>query len=248
MSASLHVTDAEAADIVYSAGLDPQRDARARAHAAECAECAAKLDALRASDRSAGALLILLDAPPPRRSAADLVRTAKGRARISVSAPRRAAAAIIAFMVLAGVAAAAIPSSPLHRLIVDALARKGAKAANDGHAGTAPASASSSGVSFSPSGALAIVFNSRNAGSVHLRVSDGDYVALGSTDAAATYRVGSNRITVSQQSAADFDLEIPRGLRELRVIAGGKLIFSRSPGTPMTADTLTINLSARQPR
>jgi len=245
MSDGLHITDAEAATIVYAAGLDPQLDARARSHAAECAECAAKLDTLRASDRSAGALLSVLDVPAASKSAADLVRTAKRRNRISVRAPRRAAASIIAFLVLAGVAAAAIPSSPLHRLIVDVLAVQVRPAPNAGRASSASAVAASSGVSIIPPDALEIIFNNQNAVSVHLHISDGDHVALSSTDVAATYHVGSNRITVSQRSPADFHLEVPRGLRELRILAGHKLIFSRGLRTRMATDTLTIDLSAR---
>jgi len=245
VSAGIHITDAEAATVIYATGLDPLLEGRARSHAVECAECATKLDILRASDRSAGALLTLLDVAAPGESAAGLVQKAKAASRISLGAPRRAAAGIIGLMVLAGVAATAMPSSPLHRLIIDALGAKGTSPANAERASSAPAASAPSGVSISPPPALEIVFNNQNAGALHIRISDGDRVSLSSTDVAATYRVGSSRITVSQPAPADFHLDVPRGLRELRILAGDKLIFSRSPDTRMTTDTLTIHLSAR---
>ena len=96
-----------------------------------------------------------------------------------------------------------------------------------------------------PANALEIVFNDQSVGSIHLRISDGDQVALRSTDAAATYRVGSNRIMVNQSGQADFYLEVPRALPELRILVGDRLIFWRGPVTRMSADTLTIDLSAR---
>lgn len=244
MSPGHHITDAEAASVIYAAGLDPHLDSRALAHASECVECAAKLDALLESDRSAGALLDLLDVPAPKQSAAGLVRSAKARKRMAFGAPRRAAAGIIAFMVLAGVAAAAIPSSPLHRLIVDAFAGKRTATANVGRT-RSPSPAASAGVSITPSSTLEIVFNERSAGSIHVRISDGEQAALSSTDATVTYRVGNNRITVSQSARAEFHLEVPRALRDLRIFAGDRLIFSRGAGTRMSADTLTIDLSAR---
>ncbi|HST07841.1 MAG TPA: hypothetical protein VLJ83_06685 [Gemmatimonadaceae bacterium] len=245
MSDGLHVSDDEAATVIYAAGLDLQLEARVSSHAAQCAECSAKIASLRASDRSAEALLSLLDVPAPRKSARDLVRTAKAETRISARAPRRVAAAIVGFLVLAGVAAAAIPASPLHRLIFGSVARKSTAPANAGRAGPPTAAAASSGVSISAPAALEIVFNHQNAGSVHIRVSDGNQVALASSDVAATYRVGSSRITVSQSGPADFQLEVPRALRELRILAGDTLVFSRGPGTRMKTDTLTVDLSAR---
>lgn len=240
----LHITDADAASVIYATGLDPQLEARVRSHAAECAECTTKLDILRASDRSAGALLTLLDVPAPKKTAAGFVQTARLPGRISLGSPRRVAAGIVALMVLGGAAAAAIPSSPLHRLIVAALGGKGTAPVISSPASRVPTPAAPSGVSINPPPALEIVFRSQNAGVVHLRITDGYQVALTSSDVAATYRVGSSRIIVSQSAPADFHLDIPRSLLRLRVLAGDKLIFSRGPGTQMTTDTLTIHLSA----
>jgi hypothetical protein len=95
---------------------------------------------------------------------------------------------------------------------------------------------------------LQLVFNNQNELTVHLRITDSQQVALSSSDAAATYRVGSNRIVVSQSGPANFQLEIPRTLGDLRILAGGKVIFSRSARipltTPPTTDTLTISIPA----
>ena len=245
MSDGIHITDADAATLVYAAGLDPQLEARARLHAVECAECAAKLDRVRASDQSAAALLTLLDVAAPPKTAAGFVRTARVTGEISLGGPRRVAAGIVVLMFLAGAAAAAIPSSPLHRLIVSALGGKRTAHGVTGPASPVPQGPASSGVSITSPSALEVVFNSESAGALHIRISDGDQVALTSTDVAAIYRVGTSRITVSQATPADFHLDIPRRLRELRILAGDKLIFSRSPDAPMSTDTLTIRLSAR---
>ena len=114
------------------------------------------------------------------------------------------------------------------------------------------AAAPSRGVSFVPSSSLDVVFEPRGggggvagaggAGAVHVRIVDGDQVSLSSPDADATYRVGSNRITVNQ-SAGNFQLEIPRTLPELRVLIGTSVAFDRRLGKAGATDTFTIPLS-----
>jgi len=126
-----HISDAEAATVVYAPGLDPELEARVLSHVASCADCGRRLEALRIADRSIGELLSSLDVPAPGTSAAALMRTARTpRRQIFVTSRRHAAAAVIAFMVVAAAAAAAIPASPLHRFVVRALSgEKGAAAA-----------------------------------------------------------------------------------------------------------------------
>ena len=229
---------------VQSYGQDPGLETRVRSHVVTCAECAMRLEALRVADSSVGELLSSLDVPAPRTSSSAFIRAAQVPKRKWLIAPqRRAAAAVIAFITIATAAAAAIPASPFHRLLVRALAgeRVGRSRTPPPEPPPTPAS---SGVSFTQGSSLDVVFARRGTGgSVHLRLVDGDQVSLSSSDSGATYRVGSNRITVNQSAPANFQLEIPRSLGELRILIGSEVVFERRLGKPMSTDTLTIRLS-----
>ncbi len=238
-----HLTDRDAAMVIYAARLDPQLEARVEWHIAECADCAAKLAALRESDREAGELLSLLDVPVPGTSAQSVLRAAKVSRRHVWLAPRRVAAGIVAFLVLAAAAAAAIPSSPLHRLIFHAPSPNVMTRARSVPQHPAEPGAPS-GVLIAPPASLEIVFNNQNEVTVHLRITDSQQVALSSSDAAATYRVGSNRIIVSQSGRAIFQLEIPHTMGDLRIVASGTVIFSRRARAQTTNDTITISIPA----
>jgi len=257
---AIHITDAEAATVIYAPGLDPGLEARVHSHVAVCAECSVRLEALRVADRSIGELLSSLDVPAPTASSSAFVRAARApKRKWFIARQQRAAAAVIAFMVIATAAAAAIPASPLHQLIVRALRGERAVRTIVPPLESRPTAAASSGVSFTQGSSLDVVFERRGAGgSVHLRLVDGDQVSLSSPDGGATYRgdqaslsspdggatyrVGSNRITVNQSAPANFQLEIPRSLGELRILIGSEVVFERRPGKQMSGDTLTIHL------
>ena len=240
-----HIGDAEAAAIIYAPGRDREMETRVWKHLAMCDECKSRLEDLRHADRSLGELLTSLDVPPRAVSPAAIIRAAKAPERGHFTQPHRRAAAGIIALILAASAAAAIPASPLHRLIVRAMG--GAAPATQRPTPAEPQGppTPSRGVSFVPSSSLDIVFQPRGnggAGVIHVRMVGSDQVSLSSTDAEATYRVGSNRITVSQ-SAGNYQLDVPRSLPELRVLVGSTVAFDRRLGNPAAADTFTIRLS-----
>jgi hypothetical protein len=241
-----HITEAEAAAVVYAPGQDHVLEERVRSHLTVCPQCASRLEELRSADRSTGALLSSLDVRAPSKSASDFIRDIQmPKQRSHLASPRRVAAAIAAFMVMATVAAAAIPASPLHRLIVRAISGDRAPSAGTLPV-TTPAAATSSAVSLSQLSSLDVGFDRRGAGSaVHLSIVEGDQVSLSSEDLDVAYKVGSNRIAVAQSAPADFQLAVPRGLRDLRILIDDRVVFERRAGTSMTADTLTIRLPAQ---
>lgn len=241
-----HIDDSEAAAVIYAAGEYPVVEDRVRSHIATCEICAARMSALRAADREAGELLSILDVPAPPVSERAILRAGKRPERSHVFDGYRRAAAVVAFMVVAG-AAAAIPTSPFHRLLARALGIRGSVAGNT-TAGT-PAravAAASPGVLITPGSTLEILFEgSGTGGAVHVRFVDGGQLSLSSAASGATYRVSSTRINVDQASPGDFDLALPKALREVRIRVGGKIVYERRAGAPLSPDSFTIQLSPR---
>ncbi len=242
---SRHMDDGEAADVIYAHELFPITEDRVRSHISGCDVCAERLRALRDADRDVGELLSTLDAPPPVPCESAIIRAGRARHHPLVAPAYRRAAAAIAFMTVAAVAAAAIPASPLHRLIVAGLASAQKSPAENVPAVTpqTPAPASP-GVFFTPESTLEVVFDRRGtAGVVHARTVDGDQVSLSSLDSGSIYRVSSSRITVDQSPRGDFELSLPRSLRDVRIRIGEELVFERRQGSPTGPDSFTIPLS-----
>ena len=245
---SRHIDDSEAAAVIYAPGEYPVVEDRVRSHIATCEICAERISSLRAADREAGELLSILDVPVPHVSERAILRAGKKPEHPRTFDGYRRAAAVVAFMVAAA-AAAAIPTSPLHRLIARALGTRGSVAGNTA-AGTPARSvaAASPGVLITPESTLEVVFEGRGTGgAVHVRFVDGGRLSLSSADSGATYRVSTSRINVDQSSHGDFDLALPRALREVRIRVGGKVVYERRPGGPASPDSFTIQLSRRNP-
>lgn len=244
-----HISEAEAGAVVYAAGQFPEIEARVRAHVAECAACGSKLDALRAADREVGELLLTLDEPAPLVSEARVIRAGRAARRPFISPVNRRAAAVLAMLAVSAAVAAAVPSSPLHRLLVRALGSiSGSATPNAAPPGPAQRAAPPSpGVLLIPGSTLEVVFRQRDKGGVvHVRAVDGDQVSLSSAEGGATYSVSSGRITVDQSVAGNFDLAIPRSLPEVRIRVGDDIAFERNGGAPVGPDTFTIPLSRRK--
>ena len=120
VTSSPHLSDAEMAALIYTVGQNRDLEHRAYSHLAVCAECTRLVGLLRDSDRDTSSLLSSLDVAVPARSADSVIRAAQ-RQEKRFAFGRRRVAAVVGFLVVAGAAAAAIPASPLHRLLVTML-------------------------------------------------------------------------------------------------------------------------------
>ena len=242
-----HLSEAELAALIYAPGQDRDAERRAYSHLATCDACTRLVGSLRDSDRDTNRLLSSLDVAPPTVTAESIMRAAQARQRSVGFAGRRAAAVVGFLLVAAAAAAAAYPASPIHRWLAAVLAsreRAGVLVNESRKAPTGePASPAVSFVS-APGATLDIEFSGSGAGgALDVRVVDGDQVSLSSPTAGATYRVSSNHITVDQSAPANFTLEIPRLLRELRVRVGGDVVFDQRAPIGGTTNAFTIQLT-----
>jgi hypothetical protein len=242
-----HIGALEAAFVIHEPGLHARIEQRVHAHVAGCEKCATLLRVHRGRDSKVADLLAALDIPAPAIQASAVIARAKGelpKAPGFMSQGRRVAAALTLISV-AAVAAAALPASPLHRLIVRVFASSGSGQASPS-VRVAPATTHSPtpGVFLKPDSSLDIVFLGSNAGLVHVRIVDGAQASLTSAETGSTYRVSNDRILVEQSPRATFELTLPRSLRVVHIWAGGELRLDRLHLT-LVGDTgsFTIPLS-----
>ncbi len=244
---SPHLNETEIAALIYTVGLDRDLERRAYSHLAICAECTRLIGTLRDADRDMSSLLSSLDVPAPSQSADSIIRAAQ-RQKNGFAFSRRRAAAVVGFVIVAGTtAAAAIPSTPLHRLLLKVLGSSGGFNVDSRSTPRTPEPQPvSPAVSLpaKPGAALEVSFSGSSAGgTLDVHIIDQDQVSLSSPSAGAIYRVSANRIAVEQTTPATFQLTVPRSLHELRVRVGTAVVFERRPAVPGTADSFTIQLT-----
>jgi hypothetical protein len=244
---SPHLNESEMAALIYTVGQDRDLERRAYSHLAICAECTRLIGTLRDADRDTGSLLSSLDVPPPSQSADSIIRAARLQKNGFAFGWRRAAA-VVGFLIVAGTAAAAaIPSSPLHRLLLTVLGSSGRSNVEFGSTPRTPEPQPVSpavSLAAKPGAALEVSFSDGSVGgTLDVHIIDQDQITLSSPSAGAIYRVSANRIAVEQSTPAKFQLSLPRSLHELRVRVGNDVVFERRPTVPGTADSFTIQLT-----
>ena len=218
----MHLTESELAALAH--GDESSRSEAVSTHLASCPDCSARLQTLRAADQEVSDLLLDLDHAAPRiRGAAFLVDLQRRRRRI---------ASIAAGLVLfAAGAAAALPNSPLHRVLVRALST------NDSGSDTStpvihPAPrVASAGVAFIPGSSLDISFRNPHPGG-HLRVLlvDGPRMSAAATGDAA-FSIHQSQLEVTDRGVAmTFTLEIPRSVPNVTIRAGDEIVFEKRAG------------------
>ncbi len=226
-----HIGAAEAAFVIHEPGLHTRIEKRVHAHVAGCEECAALLRVHRGRDRKVADLLAALDIPAPAIQASAVIARAKGESPkgAGVMSQGRRVAAALALILVAAVAAAALPASPLHRLIVRSFAsgHTPGQASPSARPSAATTQSSPPGVFLKPDSSLDIVFLGYDAGLVHVRIVDGGQASLTSSDTGSKYRVSNDRILVEQSPRSTFELTLPRSLRVVHIWAGGELTLDR---------------------
>jgi anti-sigma factor RsiW len=218
----MHPTDASLLALVHGE-LDGRAAALVRAHLDTCAACAARETVLRREDSEIGALLRVLDHPVPKRVApAGTPR----RPRV-----RHTALAASLALLLAGVAAAAVPGTALNRWIRSRLegasptAPRAARPAPTA-AATEPAQAAG-GVEIPAPSALVVAFAAPEPdGVLTISVAERADAALRAYGGDVAYEVGNGRIRVdNRRPARRYTLEVPTSLSRLTVLVAGRSVF-----------------------
>jgi hypothetical protein len=218
--------------------LPPGERPAAEAHLAACGECAAAARELRALNERAGALLARGDVPAPVAQAQMSLRARRARQSHWGDARRALLRAAILVLGVAGVAAAAVPGSPVREWIEETVLP--AKKETLPSAGRAPvppprqaaAPAAASGVSIRPDGgAVRVVLTGA---SPRLRVTwrlvDGDratVLARGGARSGARFRTAPGRIEVVGAGAGEIEVEIPRMARSATVEVNGRVVVAK---------------------
>lgn len=218
----MHLSEAELAALAH--GETARVSGDASAHLAACAECSAKLAAMRRSDREVSELLGLIDHSAPAIRSTEL--------RFSSPPRRRRVGAVAAGLVLAAAAAAAaVPSSPLHKLLLrTAAAVRGESSAGERTAEQARPD-QRAGIAFVPGSSLGVRFrNAESGGQVRMVFVDGQQASAVATGEAGFSLHQSDLDIDSKGRKMSFTLEIPRALANVRIEVDNRVIFEKRGG------------------
>lgn len=216
--------------------LPAEERTAAEAHLAACGECAAAARELRALNERAASLLARGDLPAPVAQAQMSLRARRARQQSHWGDARRALLrAAVLVLGLAGVAAAAVPGSPVRAWLEEAVlpARKetlppGARRAPVPPPRQAAPPSAPTGISIRPDGGAVRVVLTRASPRVVVtaRLVDGDragVLARGQAKAGARFRTAPGRMEVVDAGAGEIEVEIPRAARSATVVVNGRV-------------------------
>ncbi|HEX2780378.1 MAG TPA: hypothetical protein VHM30_12820 [Gemmatimonadaceae bacterium] len=177
------------------------------------------------------ALLRTLDHAAPQVRVEDIIARAQAR-------PRRRPAALVAAGILlaAGVAAAAVvPSTPLHRAVLHAVALVAGSTRGSTPQPLAHA-AQGTTVAMVPRARLTVRFLAPRPGvRLRIRFAPVAQLSLVPEGGDADFSVGRDAIVVSRPTAPSFVLTVPSALNELRVERDGTPVFEKRGDTIRTS-------------
>ena len=221
--------------------LPPGERPAAEAHLAGCGECAAAARELRAVNERAAAILAGGDVAAPVAQAQMSLRARRARQRQGHwgDARRALLRAAVLVLALAGVAAAAVPGSPVRDWLVQTVlpAKKATRAPDQRRAPAPPprqadAPAAPTGISIRPDGgAVRVVLTGASPRlQVTARLVDGDLagvLARGRAMSGARFRTAPGRIEVVDAGAGEIEVEIPRAARAATVEVSGRVLVAK---------------------
>lgn len=218
-------------------GLPPGELTAAEAHLAACGECAAALRELRAVNERMAALLAVGDVPAPVAQAQMSLRARRARQSHWGDARKALLRAAILVLGVAGVAAAAVPGSPVRAWVEQAVLPQ-KKATLPPGVVRAPvpapraAATSPTGISIRPdAGAVRVVLTGASPRlRVTARLVDGDragVLARGPAMSGARFRTAPGRIEVVDAGAGEIEVEIPRAARAATVEVNGRVLVAK---------------------
>ncbi len=190
-----------------------------RAHVTDCPTCGARLQELTAEDTVIGDLLAELDHPATPTAMPVLTGARRGPVR-------RAGLAAAAAVVLGTAALAALPASPLHRLLFERAARTPATTTAAGAARPSEAPLAS-GIAIPATRVLEVHFvRDQHEGVIELRRVPGSDVALRSRGGTTAYDVADGAVVVDNLvPAATYLIDLPRMVHQVRITVGSRTVL-----------------------
>jgi plastocyanin len=178
------------------------------------------------ADDVLSAMLASIDHPAPLLRVHDVVMRA--RTRTKRRGALLAAAAVIA---VAGVAAAAVPTSFLHRYLERLTAHRSASPTAVGATAPTANAAASRGIAFAPGAQLDVDFRAEQvSGALQVRWAEVPSVFLtqtGSSDDAHYALTPGGVIVDNGGSTADYSLVLPRSLPRAHIRVAGRMVLSK---------------------
>lgn len=216
--------------------LPPATHKKLASHVVECDACRQRLGETRESAVAITRSLGTLDHAAPPIRAGDVIARARGRRR------HRALAAAAVLLFVATGAAAAVPNSPLRRLVerwIAAPARVLAPSTIGPLAAPLPSAQgarAASGIAFTPGGGATIEFvEAPPEGELRIRLVDGADITITGSSAGTRFTLTGHGVNVTPGGVGSFDLEIPRRMHGASVRVAGHVVFAKS-GTEVTTE------------
>jgi hypothetical protein len=207
-------------------------------HLAECVQCRRLVDEAGREENRIVDLFRRLDHSPPRVEAEELA----GRGRWATIWGRRAAGIVLALG--AAGAAYAAPGSPLPAW-VDRVAQRivGAPAPSSESPPVTPTPPAVAGIAVTPGERFTIGFALPQArGVATVWLTDGHDIVVSARNGRATFTSGVDGLTVdNRESAADYEIELPRSARRIEIRVGSRRLLLKEEGrivAPTPADSL----------
>ncbi len=216
--------------------LPPATHRKLASHLAECESCRQRLGETRESAVTIARALDTLDHATPPIRAGDVIARARGQRR------HRALAAAAVLLFVATGAAAAVPNSPLRRLVERWLAappRALAPSTIRPLAAPSPSTQgarAASGIAFTPGAGATIDFvEAPPEGELRIRLVDGGDITITGSSAGTRFALTDQGVRVTPGGVGSFDLDLPRRLRRVSVRVAGHVVFAKS-GKEVTSE------------
>jgi len=220
--------------------LSPPERAAAEAHLGTCPACAAELRDLRALHERATGLLARLDTPAPVAQAQMRMRARRHRAARAIHWPQALLKAAVLVLGFAGVAAAAVPGSPVRAWIESNVLPHAARPATpvlvvaDSAAVAAPPADASepTGVSIGLDGEVmrVVITDASPKLEIVAKLVDSDLagvLARGPMTKGARFRTSPGRIEVLNAGAGTLEVKLPRSAVRAAVEVNGRVYVSK---------------------
>lgn len=221
--------------------LPPATHKKLALHLAECDSCRQRLGETRVAAVAIARALGTLDHATPPIRAGDVIARARGRRR------QRALAAAAVLLFVATGASAAVPNSPLRRLVERWLAappralapstmRPSTMRPLAAPSPSAQGARAASGIAFTPGGAATIDFvEAPPEGELRIRLVDGADITITGSSAGTRFALTGQGVNVTPGGVGSFDLEIPRRMHGASVRVAGHVVFAKA-GTEVTTE------------
>jgi hypothetical protein len=202
-------------------------------HLAICSECAQNFRAARADERTAAEQLAMLDHSVPMvlPHAVMVPREAKR------AWPLKQIAAGVTFLFVAFGAATAVPTSPLHKMLLRAVAelRSRGSATAMVKEGSPQREAgrradTNSGVLFVPDSSLDVVFRQgQPSGAIHVTFVNESLASVSSLGGARSFELGQRQVIANNVAVSgSYAVSIPVTLKRVMIRIGSDTVFTRA--------------------